>query len=152
MAKSNNFKKNSNNNLKPNVPRINAKIDNLVDNDTNLRAFASVTVGGTVAIHGIRVMDSKKGLFVSMPSYSFEDKNGKTQYADYAHPISKEARNAINKKVIDAYEQAIDESESEDEDEDYGEDYDESGDEKSEYGSEDYDDEPDEAPSFRQKM
>ena len=152
MAKNNNFKRNSNKNSKPSVPRINAKIDSLVNNDTNLRAFASITVGGAVAIHGIRVMDSKKGLFVSMPSYSYEDRNGETQYADYAHPISGGARNAINKKVLDAYEQALDESESEDEDEDYGDDYDESEDEESEYGSEEYDDEPDEAPSFRQRM
>ena len=152
MAKNNNFKRNANGNRKPSLPRINAKIDNLVDNDTNLRAFASVTVGGAVAIHGIRVMDSKKGLFVSMPSYSYEDHNGETQYADYAHPISKAARNAINKKVLDAYDQALDESESEDEGEEYGDDYDDSEDEESEYSFDDYDDEPDEAPSFRPRM
>ena len=78
------------------------------------------------------------GLFVSMPSYSYEDNNGETKYADYAHPISKEARDAINTKVLDAYDQALNESESENE--------------SSEYGSEDYDDEHDEAPSFHQRM
>lgn len=148
MAKSNNYKGNKNTGKKAPIPRINAKIDNLVDNDTNLRAFASVTVGGAVAIHGLRVMDSKKGLFVSMPSYSYEDSNGETKYADYAHPISKEAREAINSKVLDAYEQALEESEDEDE----GENYAESEDEESEYGSEDYDEEPDEVPSFRPRM
>ena len=71
-------------------------------------------------------------LFVSMPSYSYEDSNGETKYADYAHPISKEAREAINSKVLDAYEQALEESEDEDE----GENYAESEDEESEYGSE----------------
>ena len=152
MAKSNNFKRNANGNRKPSLPRINAKIDNLVDNDTNLRAFASVTVGGAVAIHGIRVMDSVNGLFVSMPSYPYEDRNGETQYADYAHPISKEARNAINKKVLDAYDKALEESESEDENSEYSDDYDDSEDEESDYGSEDYDSEPDEAPSFRPRM
>ena len=149
----NNYKGSRNNGAKtggkkPTIPRINAKIDRLVDNDTNLRAFASITVGGAVAVHGLRVMDSKKGLFVSMPSYSYEDHNGETQYADYAHPISKEARDAINTKVLDAYEQALEESESENE----GENYSDSGDEESEYGSEDYDSEPDEAPSFRPRM
>lgn len=139
MAKSNNYKGNKNTGKKAPIPRINAKIDNLVDNDTNLRAFASITVGGAVAVHGLRVMDSKKGLFVSMPSYSYEDHNGETKYADYAHPISKEARDAINTKVLDAYEQALEESETENEGESYGE-------------SEDYDSEPDEAPSFRQRM
>ena len=139
MAKSNNYKGNKNTGKKAPIPRINAKIDNLVDNDTNLRAFASITVGGAVAVHGLRVMDSKKGLFVSMPSYSYEDHNGETKYADYAHPISKEARDAINTKVLDAYEQALEESESENEGESYGE-------------SEDYDSEPDEAPSFRPRI
>lgn len=143
MAKTNN-KGNRNNGAnaggkKPALPRINAKIDRLADNDTNLRAFASITVGGAVAVHGLRVMDSKKGLFVSMPSYSYEDRNGETQYADYAHPISKEARDAISTKVLDAYEQALEESETENEGEGYGE-------------SEDYGSEPDEAPSFRPRM
>lgn len=148
MAKTNTYNGNKNTGKKAPMPRINAKIDNLVDNDTNLRAFASVTVGSAVAIHGLRVMDSKKGLFVSMPSYSYEDHNGETKYADYAHPISKEARDAINTKVLDAYEQALEESQSENE----GENYSDSEDEESEYGSEDYDSEPNEAPSFRPRM
>ena len=139
MAKTNTYNGNKNTGKKVPMPRINAKIDNLVDNDTNLRAFASVTVGSAVAISGLRVMDSKKGLFVSMPSYSYEDHNGETKYADYAHPISKEARDAINTKVLDAYEQALEESETENEGESYEE-------------SEDYDSEPDEAPSFRPRM
>lgn len=138
MAKTNNYNGNKHTEKKNTLPRINAKIDRLVDNNTNLRAFASVTVGGAVAIHGLRVMDSQKGLFVSMPSYSYEDNNGETKYADYAHPISKEARDAINTKVLDAYDQALNEAESENV--------------SSEYGSEDYDDEPDEAPSFHQRM
>ena len=139
MATNNNYKGNNNTVKKSTTPRISAKIDNLVDNNTNLRAFASITVGGAVAVHGLRVMDSKKGLFVSMPSYSYEDHNGETKYADYAHPISKEARDAINTKVLDAYEQALEESETENEGESYGE-------------SEDYDSEPDEAPSFRPRI
>ena len=139
MATNNNYKGNNNTGKKAPTPRISAKIDNLVGNNTNLRAFASITIGGAVAVHGLRVMDSKKGLFVSMPSYSYEDHNGETKYADYAHPISKEARDAINTKVLDAYEQALEESETENEGEDYVE-------------SEDYDSEPDEAPSFRPRM
>ena len=139
MAKTNTYNGNKNTGKKAPTPRISAKIDNLVDNNTNLRAFASITVGGAVAVHGLRVMDSKKGLFVSMPSYSYEDHNGETKYADYAHPISKEARDAINTKVLDAYEQALEESETENEGEGYGD-------------SEDYDSDPDEAPSFRPRM
>lgn len=72
-----------------------------------IRAYASVNVAGAVAIHGLRVMDSEKGLFVAMPSRSYEDRNGETKYADIAHPISAEARTAINDSVLKAYENAL---------------------------------------------
>ena len=62
------------------LPSITAKIDKLVNyEDNNLKAFASVTIGGAFTIHGLKVMDSQNGLFVSMPSTKYE-KNGKTQY------------------------------------------------------------------------
>ena len=61
---------------KQNAPAIRAKIDRLVDGDGNTRAYASINVAGAVAIHGIRVMDSRKGLFVSMPNRSYKDSNG----------------------------------------------------------------------------
>ena len=82
---------------KQNAPAIRAKIDRLVDGDGNTRAYASINVAGAVAIHGIRVMDSRKGLFVSMPNRSYKDSNGNTQYSDIAHAVTKEVREAITK-------------------------------------------------------
>jgi stage V sporulation protein G len=52
-------------------------------------------------------MDSDKGLFVAMPSRTYEDRNGETKYADIAHPISAEVRTAINDSVLKAYENAL---------------------------------------------
>lgn len=95
-----------------NPPAIRAKIDRLVDTDGNMRAYASINVAGAVAIHGIRVMESRKGLFVSMPNRSYTDSNGNTQYSDIAHAVTKEAREAINKQVLDAYNQALEESQN----------------------------------------
>ena len=37
--------------------------------DGNCRAHASVNINGCFAIRGVKVMESSKGLFVSMPSY-----------------------------------------------------------------------------------
>lgn len=88
------------------------KIDRLVDGDGNTRAYASINVAGAVAIHGIRVMDSRKGLFVSMPNRSYKDSNGNTQYSDIAHAVTKEVREAINKQVLDAYNQALEENQN----------------------------------------
>ncbi len=117
MEQNTNFKEN--NNQKRKLPYIKVRIDKLVDvDDCNTKAFASVTVGGVVAIHGIRVMDSHKGLFVTMPSNNFVDKNGEKQYSEIAHPTSKEARKAISNRVMGAYNQALDEQQSEVESED----------------------------------
>ena len=119
MAQNTNYKGTKNNNQKKKLPYIKVRIDKLVDvDDCNTKAFASVTVGGAVAIHGIRVMDSHKGLFVTMPSNNFVDKNGEKQYSEIAHPTSKEARKAISNRVMGAYNQALDEQQSEVESED----------------------------------
>lgn len=119
MAQNMNFKGNKNNNQKKKLPYINARIDKLVDMENcNTKAFASVTVGGAVAIHGIRVMNSRKGLFVAMPASNYVDENGETQFSEIAHPISKESRGMLNSKVMEAYHQALDEQQSEDEVED----------------------------------
>ena len=114
---------------KAKTPGITAKIDRLIDGEGNTRAFASINIADAVAVHGIRVIDSNKGLFVSMPSRSYTDKNGKTQYSDIAHAVTRETHDAINEKVIEAYEQALQERESEAFGEDKDEDMNETDDE-----------------------
>ena len=95
------------------MPRITAKIDKMVDGNGSTRAYASINVAGALAVHGLRVMDSSKGLFVSMPSRSYKDQSGKMQYSDIAYAVTKDVHNAISTKVLEAYEQALQESESE---------------------------------------
>ena len=100
------------------TPSISVRIDRLVDYDNSkLKAIASVNIGGAFAIHGLRVIDSQKGLFVQMPQNSFQ-KDGKTEYSDIFHPITAEARSELNSKVLEAYEQELTEAESESEDSD----------------------------------
>ena len=106
-------------------PYVTARIDRLVDyENSKVKAIASVNIGGAFAIHGLRVIDSQKGLFVQMPQNSFQ-KDGKTEYSDIFHPVTAEARNELFGKVLEAYEQKLDEVESENEDLDEGEDLDE---------------------------
>ena len=88
------------------LPSLTAKIDKLVNfEDNNLKAFASVTIGGAFTIHSLKVMDSQNGLFVSMPSTKYE-KNGKTQYSENFHAITKGARDELSRIVLEAYEQS----------------------------------------------
>jgi stage V sporulation protein G len=116
---------------KRSTPSISVRIDRLVDYDkSKLKAIVSVNIGGAFAIHGLRVIDSQKGLFVQMPQNSFQ-RDGKTEYSDIFHPITAEARSELNSKVLEAYEQELTEAESE---------------------SEDSDEQDEEAPAFGQSM
>lgn len=89
------------------LPDMTVKIDRMVNvESTNIKAIASVNIANTFAVHGIKVCDSPKGLFVSMPSTSYK-KNGQTQYSDIFHATTKEAREALNSAVLNAYEQRL---------------------------------------------
>ena len=71
--------------------------------DGNCRAHASVNINGCFAIRGVKVMESSKGLFVSMPSY----RAGNGEYKDICFPCTKEARMEFDNAVISAYRQAL---------------------------------------------
>ena len=95
-----------------NLPTIQARIDHITGYE-KVKAFASANIGGAFAIHGMRVVDGEKGLFVAMPSTSFQ-RDGKTEYQETFHPVSGEARKALNDAVIEAYEQKLAEEQTED--------------------------------------
>ncbi len=100
---------------KRNSAAVSVRIDRLVDNEnTRVKAIASVTIGGAFAVHGLKIVDSQKGLFVQMPQNSFQ-KNGKTEYKDVFHPVTSDARGELNDKVLEAYDRKLAENESEDE-------------------------------------
>lgn len=72
----------------------------------SVRAYASVNLNDCFAIRNVKVMDSTKGLFVAMPSY----KAGSGEYKDICFPVTKEFREQLNNAVIDAYKQALTQS------------------------------------------
>lgn len=88
------------NSTEKNIPDIRVTIHNTYDDpEKKLRASASARIGEAFAVHGLKVWDSEKGPFVSMPSVKV---NG--EYTDTFHPITKEAREALNTAVLEAYE------------------------------------------------
>ena len=48
-----------------------------------------------------------------MPSVSYKDGHGNTQYDDVFHPVTKEARDALVKNVMDAYDHALEQAQNE---------------------------------------
>lgn len=96
------------------MPTIRAKIDRLADFEgSRVKAFASANIG-PFAVHGFRVVEGEKGMFVAMPSTSYQ-KNGKTEYQETFHPVSADARKALGDAVLQAYEQKLTEEQTEDE-------------------------------------
>ena len=69
----------------------------------NVKAYASVNLNGCFAIRNVKVLDSTKGLFVSMPSY----RAGNGEYKDICFPVTKVFREQLNTAVLDAYRQAL---------------------------------------------
>ena len=85
--------------------KISATINRLVDKqDSSVKAYASVTMDGMFAVHGLRVMETEKGRFVNMPSTQYTDRDGNKQYSDIFHAVTKSARNALNQAVLNAYD------------------------------------------------
>ncbi len=93
---------------------IRARIDRVFNGENGkLKAIASANIGD-FAVHGIRLYQNDEGeYFVSMPSNSYKNAKGETQYDDIFHPVTKEARNDLNSAVMYAYEQKLTEAQSE---------------------------------------
>lgn len=94
------------------LPGITVRIDKLFcDEDKKLKAFASANIG-PFAVHGIRVFENDKGMFINMPSNSYTDAQGNKQYEDVFHPVTKEGRELLVKNVLDAYKQALEQAQT----------------------------------------
>lgn len=85
------------------LPSIKATINRLLNSESKTKAIASVSIAGSYAIHGIKVVEGPNGNFVSMPSTKAPDGS----YNDTFHPISAEAREQMNDAIIKAYEQKL---------------------------------------------
>lgn len=95
------------------IPEIKVRIDRVLPGKGKTKAYASATIGGIYAIHGIRIidmLDSEKGFFISMPQQSYT-KDGEKKYKDTFHAVTAEARTALFEAVDLAYAQKLEELE-----------------------------------------
>lgn len=68
-------------------------------NDKKVKAFVSITFDDILVIHGIKVLDGVKGIFVAMPS-----KRSGEKFKDLVHPLNTEFRKIIQEKILTEYE------------------------------------------------
>ncbi|MDL2293784.1 SpoVG family protein [Ruminococcaceae bacterium OttesenSCG-928-D13] len=78
------------------------KIQSLRPGSGSLKGTASVNLNDQFAIRRVSIMESSKGLFVSMPGFK-----GFKGYQDYCFPCTKESFTQFQNTVLDAYQQAI---------------------------------------------
>ena len=77
-----------------------------------MRAIVSVTFDGQLAVHDIKVINAREKYFIVMPSR----KNPDDTYREIVHPINSQFRAALEKAVIDAFYEALENAENEVED------------------------------------
>ena len=90
----------------PNLPGVAVKIYLPKDPDKDhgkLLGFASVNLGGVFAVNNIRIYDSEKGPFVTMPGRKGQD----GQYHDICCPTTKEMREALHGAILGAYQKEV---------------------------------------------
>lgn len=86
--------------------------------DNKVKAFASITIDDCFVVTGLKIIDSRNGLFVAMPT---DEKRAADQEAhrptkpgekrkrfDLAFPTNNDTRLMIQDAVLDAYEEALD--------------------------------------------
>ena len=75
------------------------KIRKLFNDDSPMKAIASVTFDDQLALHDIKVINARDKFFIVMPSR----KNPDGTYRDIVHPITAAFRADLESKVIEAY-------------------------------------------------
>jgi stage V sporulation protein G len=71
-----------------------------LDGESKIKAFVDVSIGNFI-IKGLKILDGKNGMFLSMPQEKAKD--GK--WYDTVFPVTKEARKSLTELVLEAYQQ-----------------------------------------------
>ncbi|OIO39980.1 MAG: hypothetical protein AUJ75_00570 [Candidatus Omnitrophica bacterium CG1_02_49_10] len=74
-----------------------------MEGDGSLRAFADIEIAGAILIKGLRVVEGKKGVFVSMPRKPGKD----GQWYETVSPLTDEFRKEIGEIVMAEYNKEV---------------------------------------------
>lgn len=75
------------------------KIRKIFSNDGPMKAIVSVTFDDALALHDIKVINTRDKYFIVMPSR----KNPDGTFRDIVHPINSEFRRTLENEVLDAF-------------------------------------------------
>lgn len=74
-----------------------------ITKEGKMKAIVSITFEDEFVVHDIKVIEGEKGLFIAMPSKKAAD----GEYKDIAHPIKSDTRDMIQKRILEAYQEAM---------------------------------------------
>lgn len=84
--------------------KFDVSLKKIEDENSKLKAVATVNFGDAFTVKNIRVYEGDNGLFVAMPNYKRNepDSHG-NEYKDICYPITADFRKELEKKIIDKY-------------------------------------------------
>jgi len=72
-----------------------------IDGESSLKAFVDVALNESLLLKGLRIVQGKNGLFVSMPREKGKDQ----RWYETVHPLSREIKLKISSIILSAYNQ-----------------------------------------------
>jgi stage V sporulation protein G len=72
-------------------------------NEEKLKAYITIILDNCFVVRDLKVIQGTTGLFVAMPSKKRKD----GAFKDIAHPLNKETRDAMESKILAAYEEEV---------------------------------------------
>lgn len=86
---------------------INVKIRRIIDREnTPVKAICSVTLGDQYVVHGVKVIEVNGIRIMAMPQETRRDAENNVKYRDVFHPVTADARRAMESAVFAAYDAA----------------------------------------------
>ena len=72
---------------------------------SNVKAVGQIYIEDSFIINNVNVIEGKKGLFITMPSYKTKkvDEEGKSVYQDICYPITKDFRDKLFAEILNVY-------------------------------------------------
>lgn len=78
------------------------RIKRIFPETDKIKATASITIDGSYAVHGIKILETASGLALVMPNRKFGDR-----YYDTFHPVNAQARAKLVDVIMKAYHEAV---------------------------------------------
>ncbi|MFH1877491.1 MAG: SpoVG family protein [Candidatus Omnitrophota bacterium] len=82
-----------------NIPEIKVERIHLLNGEGATKAFCDILIYNTFIVKGLRVVNGKDGLFVSMPQEAGRD----GEWYSTFYPVTKETYKILQEKLIEAY-------------------------------------------------